>query len=72
MRQNLKKTFHSGKSALAVAGFWYVNEIKNNYPNLKFRTVRYPKMDEGHNDLYTPSGSWAFVRNGQIEDKKTG
>ncbi|MFB9762229.1 ABC transporter substrate-binding protein [Ectobacillus funiculus] len=65
-----EKTFHSGKSALAVAGFWYVNEIKNNYPNLKFRTVRYPKMDEGHNDLYTPSGSWAFVRNGQIEDKK--
>ncbi|WP_299093955.1 extracellular solute-binding protein [uncultured Metabacillus sp.] len=61
---------HSGKTALAIAGFWYVNEIVNNYPNLKFKTVRYPKMNENYDGLYTPSGSWAFVRNGQIEDKE--
>ncbi|MGM7723216.1 extracellular solute-binding protein [Metabacillus sp. Hm71] len=65
-----EKAFHSGKTALAIAGFWYVNEIVSNYPNLKFKTVRYPKMNENYDGLYTPSGSWAFVRNGQIEDKE--
>ncbi|RSK25932.1 extracellular solute-binding protein [Bacillus sp. HMF5848] len=65
-----EKTFNTGKSALAVAGFWYVNEMKNNYPDLKFRTVRYPKMDENYDGLYTPSGSWAFVRSAQVEDEE--
>lgn len=65
-----EKTFHTGKSALSVSGFWYVSELVNNYPNLKFKTVRYPKMNENYDGLYTPSGSWAFVRNGQIEDEE--
>ncbi|MBS4178135.1 ABC transporter substrate-binding protein [Lederbergia citrea] len=65
-----EKAFHTGKAALAVAGFWYVNELKDNYPDLKFKTVRYPKMNEDYNGLYTPSGSWAFVRNGNIEDEE--
>ncbi|WP_026695632.1 ABC transporter substrate-binding protein [Peribacillus kribbensis] len=65
-----EKAFHSGKTALSVSGFWYVNELTNNYPDLKFRTVRYPKMNKDFDGLYTPSGSWAFVRNGQEEDEK--
>ncbi|WP_066309533.1 sugar ABC transporter substrate-binding protein [Bacillus sp. FJAT-29814] len=65
-----EKAFHSGKTALSVSGFWYVNELINNYPDLKFRTVRYPKMSENYDGLYTPSGSWAFVRNGQEKDEK--
>lgn len=65
-----EKAFHTGKAALAVAGFWYVNELKDNYPNLKFRTVRYPKMSESFDGLYTPSGSWAFVRSGNMEDEE--
>lgn len=65
-----EKAFHSGKTALSVSGFWYVSELTSNYPNLKFKTVRYPKMNENYNGLYTPSGSWAFVRNGQEEDEE--
>lgn len=65
-----EKTFHTGKSALSVSGFWYVNELINNYPDLKFKTVRYPKMSDDFDGLYTPSGSWAFVRNGQEEDEE--
>ncbi len=65
-----EKAFHSGKTALSVSGFWYVNELTNNYPGLKFRTLRYPKMSKDFNGLYTPSGSWAFVRNGSEKDKK--
>ncbi|MCP8970675.1 ABC transporter substrate-binding protein [Ectobacillus ponti] len=65
-----EKTFYTGKSALAVAGFWYVNEIKSNYPNLKFRTLRYPKMDASQTGLYTPSGSWTFVRSAKNKDEK--
>lgn len=65
-----EKTFFTGKSALSVSGFWYISDLVTNYPNLKFRTVRYPKMSENYDGLYTPSGSWAFVRNGQIEDEK--
>lgn len=65
-----EKTFHTGKSALAVSGFWYVSELVNNYPSLKFRTLRYPKMSEDYNGLYTPSGSWAFVRSAKIKDEE--
>lgn len=65
-----EKTFFTGKSALSVSGFWYISDLVNNYPNLKFRTVRYPKMNENYDGLYTPSGSWAFVRNGQIEEEE--
>ncbi|MFJ5758856.1 ABC transporter substrate-binding protein [Neobacillus sp. NPDC093182] len=65
-----EKAFHTGKAALSVSGFWFVSDIVNNYPNLKFKTVRYPKMSENFDGLYTPSGSWAFVRNGQIEDEE--
>lgn len=65
-----QKAFHSGKTALSISGFWFVNELKNNYPNMKFRTLRYPKMNADYKGLYTPSGSWAFVRNGQIEDEE--
>ncbi|WP_270169520.1 hypothetical protein [Paenibacillus sp. SYP-B4298] len=64
-----QKAFHSGKTALSISGFWFISDITNNYPDLKFRTVRYPKMNGDYNGLYTPSGSWAFVRNGQIEDE---
>lgn len=65
-----EKAFHTGKAALAIAGFWYVNELKDNYPDLKFRSVRYPKMDESYDGLYTPSGSWAFVRSASVEEEK--
>ncbi|OIJ21280.1 hypothetical protein BKP45_00400 [Anaerobacillus alkalidiazotrophicus] len=65
-----EKTFHTGKSALSVSGFWYISDLVNNYPSLKFKTVRYPKMSENFDGLYTPSGSWAFVRSGQVEDEE--
>jgi fructooligosaccharide transport system substrate-binding protein len=65
-----EKAFHTGKAPLAVAGFWYVNELKDNYPNLKYRTVRYPKMSEGYSGSYTPSGSWTFVKSGKITDEE--
>jgi fructooligosaccharide transport system substrate-binding protein len=63
-------TFHTGKSAFAVAGFWYINDLVNNYPSLKFRALRYPKMNKNFMGNYTPSGSWAFVRKADIDDKK--
>ena len=62
-----EKSFHTGKSAMAVAGFWYISNLTSNYPSLKFRSVRYPKMDAHYNGNYTPSGSWAFVRSGRLE-----
>lgn len=65
-----EKAFHSGQAAMAVAGFWYVNEITGNYPDLKFRTLRYPKMNEEFEGLYTPSGSWAFVRSANISEDR--
>ena len=64
------KAFFTNKTALAVAGFWYITEMVNNYPSLKFRSVRYPKMSADFADLYTPSGSWTFVRSGNIADKE--
>lgn len=63
------KAFFTGKTALAVAGFWYITEMVNNYPSLKFRSLRYPKMSSDFKGLYTPSGSWAFVRSAGITDK---
>ncbi len=64
------KAFNSGKTALAVAGFWYITDLVENYPNLKFRSLRYPKMSEDYDGLYTPSGSWAFVRSAGIKDEE--
>lgn len=65
-----EKAFHSGQAALAIAGFWYVNELKENYPDLKFRSLRYPKMNDQFDGLYTPSGSWAFVRSANIAEDR--
>ncbi|MEW9671626.1 ABC transporter substrate-binding protein [Ammoniphilus sp. 3BR4] len=65
-----QKAFHSGKTALSVSGFWFISDFVNNYPNLKFKTLRYPKMSETYDGLYTPSGSWTFVRNGQVQDEE--
>lgn len=65
-----EKAFHTGKTAFSISGFWYINELTNNYPNLHFRTLRYPKMDKDFDGLYTPSGSWAFVRNGLETDEE--
>ncbi len=64
------KAFYTGKAVLAVAGFWYITEMVGNYPNLKFRALRYPKMSKNFDGLYTPSGSWAFVRSANIQDKE--
>jgi len=64
-----EKAFHSGQAALSVTGFWYVNEF-NNYPDLKYRTLRYPKMNAQYDGLYTPSGSWAFVRSANISEDR--
>lgn len=64
-----ENAFATGKTAFAVAGFWYFNDFVSNYPNLKFKSVRYPKMNEDFKDLYTPSGSWAFVRSANIKDE---
>ncbi|WP_134701361.1 extracellular solute-binding protein [Ammoniphilus sp. YIM 78166] len=65
-----QKAFHTGKTALSVSGFWFISDFVNNYPNLKFKTLRYPKMNGAYDGLYTPSGSWAFVRNGQVQDEE--
>ncbi|MBN1468783.1 MAG: extracellular solute-binding protein [Fusobacteriaceae bacterium] len=64
-----ENAFATGKTAFAVAGFWYFNDFVSNYPNLKFKSLRYPKMSVDFKDLYTPSGSWAFVRNANIKDE---
>lgn len=63
------KTFNTEKSAFAVAGNWYIGDLVKNYPDVEFRSVRYPKIEEGYDGLYTPSGSWAFVRSSKIEDE---
>lgn len=65
-----EKAFHTGKTALSITGFWYIDELKGNYPNLNYGSLRYPKMNPDFDDLYTPSGSWAFVRSGKIEDEE--
>ena len=64
------KAFFTGKTVLAVAGFWYITEMVRKYPDLKFRALRYPKMSADFEGLYTPSGSWAFVRSASIKDKE--
>ena len=64
------KAFYTGKAVMAVAGFWYITEMVGNYPDLKFSSLRYPKMSADFNGLYTPSGSWAFVRSAKIDDKE--
>ena len=63
-----EKAFHSGQAALSVTGFWYINEF-NNYPDLKYRTLRYPKMNANYDGLYTPSGSWGVHRSRNAREK---
>lgn len=62
-----EKSFHTGKAAMAIGGFWFVTDLTSNYPNTKFRSVRYPKMDADYDGNYTPSGSWAFVASSTVE-----
>ncbi|MGL5577781.1 MAG: extracellular solute-binding protein, partial [Fusobacteriaceae bacterium] len=59
-----EKAFHNGRTALAVAGSWYIPDLTNNYPELKYRALKYPKISKEFTGNYTPSGSWAFVVNG--------
>lgn len=65
-----ENAFQTGKTAFAIAGFWYFGDITKNYPNLKYKSVRYPKINLDYKDLYTPSGSWAFVRSANIKDEE--
>lgn len=65
-----ENTFQTGKSAFAVGGFWYIGDLVKNFPNLKFKSARYPKMNADFKDLYTPSGSWAFVRSASVKDEE--
>lgn len=65
-----ENAFATGKTAFAVAGFWYFSDFSKNFPNLKYRSLRYPKLDNNFDDLYTPSGSWAFVRSANIKDEE--
>lgn len=62
-----EKSFHTGKAAMAIGGFWFINDLTSNYPNTKFRSVRYPKIDAEFEGNYTPSGSWAFVASDTVE-----
>jgi fructooligosaccharide transport system substrate-binding protein len=62
-----EKSFHTGKAAMAIGGFWFINDLTSNYPSTKFRSVRYPKMDADFDGNYTPSGSWAFVASNNVE-----
>ncbi|MGL5052850.1 MAG: extracellular solute-binding protein [Cetobacterium sp.] len=63
-----EKAFHNGKAALAVAGSWYISDLTNNYPKLKYRALKYPKISKEFIGNYTPSGSWAFVMNGALKN----
>ena len=63
-----EKAFHNGKAALAVAGSWYIPDLTNNYPNIKYRSLKYPKLSKDFTGNYTPSGSWSFVVNGALKD----
>lgn len=62
-----KKAFHKGQAAMAVAGFWFIPELTSVYPDLKFRTLRYPKFRANFDGSFTPSGSWAFVASSAID-----
>ncbi len=62
-----EKSFHTGKAAMAIGGFWFISDLTSNYPSTKFRSVRYPKMDAGYSENFTPSGSWAFVASNKLE-----
>ena len=66
-----EKAFHNGKAALAVAGSWYIPDLTNNYPELKYRALKYPKLSKDFTGNYTPSGSWSFVVNGALKDSDT-
>lgn len=63
-----EKAFHTGKAAMAIAGNWYISDFQKNYPNLNYGAFVYPKMSEEYTKNYTPSGSWTFVMNSQLED----
>jgi fructooligosaccharide transport system substrate-binding protein len=61
------KAFYTGQAGMAIAGFWFISEITANYPDLNYSTVRYPKVNENYDGLYTPSGSWAFVCSSAVD-----
>ncbi len=62
-----EKAFYTGKAAMCILGFWFVPEMTANYPDIDYTTVRYPKVDEAYDGLYTPSGSWAFVCSSSVD-----
>ena len=64
------KAFYTKKSPMALAGFWYVSEFEHNYPDVEYRSVRYPKFDKEYKGNFTPSGSWAFVMRNGLEKEK--
>ncbi len=61
------KAFYTQKAGMCILGFWFISEITANYPDLDYMTVRYPKVDESYDGLYTPSGSWAFVCSSSVD-----
>ena len=61
------KAFYTEKAGMCILGFWFISEISANYPDLDYMTVRYPKVDESYDGLYTPSGSWAFVCSSSVD-----
>lgn len=62
-----QKAFYTEKAAACILGFWFVNEISNNYPDLDYYTVRIPKFKADFNGAYTPSGSWTFVCSSSVD-----
>ena len=64
------KAFYTKKSPMALAGFWYVSEFEHNYPDVEYRSVRYPKFDKEYQGNFTPSGSWTFVMRNGLEKEK--
>jgi len=60
------KAFYTEKAGMCIAGFWFIADMINNYPDLDFMTVRYPKYDMDCGS-YTPSGSWAFVTSANVD-----
>lgn len=62
-----QKAFYNGRAGSCIFGFWFANEISNNYPDLDYYSVRMPKFRADFDGAYTPSGSWTFVCSSSVD-----
>lgn len=61
--------FQNGLIAMSLEGPWVIKELEEEYPNLRWGIMPYPKKDS-EAEIYSPTGSWAFGVTEQSEKKE--